>query len=307
MNLREDRMGVARGSTRLRPTRYNPPRVVILVVFILSMAAIACSGRGEGRPELAVSAPPGGCEPTRPVRLGVDIHRRIPRDPGSYTQGLVIHDGVLYESSGLYGRSALMVLDPQDWSVRHRIPLPERYFGEGIAFADDARLIQLTWKAGIAHVWHIPGDGSEPVLSGEFVYDTEGWGLATLGDGTIVLSDGSDRLAEHDLETFEVLDVHVVTRTDGPADMLNELEFDGTWLWANRYQTDEIVRIDPRCWMVTGVVDVGPLRAEANAAAEDSGLEIDVANGIAFDPGTGRYLLTGKLWPLGFEVELVDG
>jgi glutamine cyclotransferase len=119
------------------------------------------------------------------------------------------------------------------------------------------------------------------------------------------MSDGSDELTWRDPEDFTVVDRRVVRRDGGDADRLNELEWDGEWLWANRYQTDELVRIDPDCGVVTGVADLAALRADAERQAEVSGDEIDVVNGVAHLPGTDRYLLTGKWWPTTYEVRIV--
>ncbi|MFN7147908.1 MAG: glutaminyl-peptide cyclotransferase, partial [Microthrixaceae bacterium] len=104
---------------------------------------------------------------------------------------------------------------------------------------------------------------------------------------------------------FSVLERRTVRRDGGDADRLNELEWDGEWLWANRYQTDELLRIDPECGVVTGVADLSELRADAERQAEATGDEIDVVTGVARLPGTDRYLLTGKWWPTTYEVRIL--
>ena len=149
------------------------------------------------------------------------------------------------------------------------------------------RLVQLTWLDGLAYVRDPDtlevGRASTPTTG-------EGWGLTTLGDGTLVMTDGSDVLTLRDPEDFTELEARVVQRVGGDADRLNELDWDGEWLWANRYQTDELLRIDPECATVTGVADLAPLREAAAAEAASNGTPIDVTNGIAHLPGTDRYL-----------------
>src|SRR5690606_6476713 len=136
----------------------------------------------------------------------------------------------------------------------------------------DDRLVQLTWTEGRALVWN----RSELTAVGEHRYDGEGWGISTLDDGRLVMSDGSDTLTVRDPDDFSVLERWQITRADGAADRLNELEWDGERLWANRWQTDEIVRIDLRCRRVDGVLDASALTARAATAA--AGRPIDVLN-----------------------------
>lgn len=283
-----------------------------LIVTATMTLGLGCSrGEGDGDDivspdDVAVLDLPDHCEDVEPVDLEIVVERRMSHDPDSYTQGLLIHDGMMFESSGLYGESALRLVDPADGMVLERLMLPPELFGEGIAVSGDGELVQLTWKEGRALRWRLDGLDRRSSPHGEFTYSGEGWGLTTSADGNLLMSDGSDRLVERDPSTFEVLETHRVVRSGGPVDLLNELEFDGTWVWANRYQTDEILRIDPGCWSVSGVGDLGALRSEALDAARRSGHEIDVANGIAFDTVSGRYLLTGKRWPVLFEVTIID-
>lgn len=296
---------------------------VVLIVILVAVGLGGCGGEGRGRD---ASAPGSGvdaggtlghdvggsgteanCDDVDPVLLSIDVIRRVPNDVRSYTQGLLIHDGVVYESSGRYGQSGLRTVDPTDGTTLDSVSLPEDVFGEGIAVTGDDELIQLTWKEGRAFRWRVDDFDVNSAPFAEFTYEGEGWGLTTLANGNLLMSDGSDRLVERDPSDFEVIRTYRVGRVDGPTDMLNELEFDGTWVWANRYQSDEILRIDPRCFTVTGVADLQPLREEAVASAQLDGSPIDVANGIAYDPATGHYLLAGKLWPVSFEVSFSEG
>jgi glutaminyl-peptide cyclotransferase len=279
------------------------------IAAILVAVAFAVSGCGTQDASTPGRAAPGAasdaatgdrCPDEPPVRLEARVVRTIPHDVAAFTQGLVVHEGVLYESTGLVGKSTLRALDPDTGRERQRAELPADVFGEGLAVGADGRLVQLTWKDGVAYEW----DSETFEVERTFRYEGEGWGLTTLDDGTLVMSDGSDTLIERDPSDFGVVDSYRIDRVGGAADRLNELEWDGRSLWANRYQSTEILRIDPTCRSVTGVVDVQGLLDDATGARPAGAGPVGVANGIAHLPGTDRYLLTGKNWPPMYEVVL---
>ncbi len=202
-------------------------------------------------------------------------------------------DGRLYESSGLYGKSALFEVQPADGSHLRSQSLDSRYFGEGIAVVDD-RLIQLTWKEHTALVYQLSDFG--PI--GTFSYETEGWGLCD--DGTrLVMSDGTSTLYFRDRSTFDLLGSVTVTNDGAPQDELNELECVDGSVYANVNQSATIVRIDPSSGHVSAVIDASAIFAEAAAAGGG------VMNGIAYDASSSTYLLTGKYWPTLYEVRFV--
>jgi glutaminyl-peptide cyclotransferase len=248
----------------------------------------------------AVASVDPACEPTTPEELEVEVLRTLPHDPRAYTQGLLVLDGRLFESTGRTGESTVREVDPDTGEVIRQVPLAPDEFGEGLTVTDDGRLVQLTWVSGVAYEW----DPDTLERLGEFDYSGEGWGLTTLEDGTLAMTDGSDELTVRDPDDFEELDRRVVQRVGGDADRLNELEWDGAALWANRFQTDELLRIDPECAVVTGVADLSALREAATLVAEEQGTRISVTNGIAHLPGTDRYLVTGKWWPTMYEVRI---
>lgn len=256
------------------------------------LAAVASCSPGKGAPEPAAATP--APVKTGPERLRVRVVSSRPHDTSAYTQGLVWHDGALYESTGIYGESSLRRVDPATGEVRRRVDLPDAWFGEGLARVGD-RLIQLTWQEGVAFVYRL----SDFEKVGEHRYTGEGWGLCH--DGTrLVMSDGSDLLQLRDPETFAKVGEIRVRMNGVPVDRLNELEcVDGT-VYANVYQTEDLVRIDPATGEVTAVIDASGL---LSAADYQAGAE--VLNGIAWIPETKRFLITGKRWPLMFEVELV--
>ncbi|HEV8628978.1 MAG TPA: glutaminyl-peptide cyclotransferase [Thermoanaerobaculia bacterium] len=268
---------------------------VLLALFAL---AVGCGGDGraaapaEGVPVPGASAAP----PPAAERLTVRVVARHPHDATAFTQGLLWHGGKLYESTGLYGRSSLRRVDLASGRVEERVDLPASLFGEGLALAGD-RLVQLTWKEGRALFW------SPATLAplGERSYSGDGWGLASDGR-RLVQSDGSSHLTYRDPQSFVPTGTLAVTDHGQPVALLNELEVVDGAIYANLWTTDEIVRIDPANGRVTARIDAGPLHEEV---AQQGVSEDAVLNGIAWRPETATFLLTGKLWPTLFEVQLV--
>ncbi len=226
-------------------------------------------------------------------RLRARIVASYPHDPAAFTQGLVWHQGRLLESTGLYGESSVRRVDLASGQVEHEVALPGHLFGEGLTRVDD-RLVQLTWREGVARVL----DLESFELLDELPYSGEGWGLCLDGE-ELVMSDGSAQLTFRDPTSFAELRRLEVTLDGAPLARLNELECVDGWVYANVWGTDWIVKIETASGAVRGVIDASDLLA----ASEREGA--DVLNGIAFDPGRRLFLLTGKLWPALFAVELV--
>jgi glutaminyl-peptide cyclotransferase len=218
-------------------------------------------------------------------------------DPAAFTQGLLFYDGLFYESAGQYGESTLRQVDPETGEVLKSIDVPEEYFAEGLERVGD-HLIQLTWKEHTALIYDL--ETFEQV--GTFSYDTEGWGLCY--DGTyLYMSDGSSFLSLRDPETFEPIFFGMVSIQGQPVVRLNELECVGDYVWANVWQTDVIVKINKLNGVIVGVVDASSLLTEEERAQLG---EQDVLNGIAYNPDTDTFLITGKRWPKVFEVRFVE-
>lgn len=235
---------------------------------------------------------------TRPVPLLVpEVISVRDHDPNAWIQGLVLDEGLFYESTGRYGESTLRAVDPATGEVEQQIDLPEEYFGEGLALVDD-RLIQLTWKESTALVYD--AETFEQVST--FEYEGEGWGLCYDGEW-LYMTDGTPFIDLRDPETFELVFSGAVTLQGQPVANLNELECVGDFLYANVWQTDYIVRIDKSNGVVTGVIDASSLLTEEERASLESGA---VLNGIAYDPEKDVFLITGKLWPKLFEVRFVE-
>lgn len=269
--------------------------VLVVLAAILAFAFL----KGGAEPARARRLSPSEMQakaagaPNVPERLKVKVLSTRPHDPGAYTQGLLFANGVLFESTGLNGRSSLREVDPKTGKVWRRVEVPRQYFAEGLALADN-RLIQLTWQNGVAFVYN-------PMTFqkvGELRYNGEGWGLCYDGK-RLVMSDGSDLLLFRDPKTFAPQGQVNVTLAGQPVYQLNELECVSGVIYANVWQTDDILRIDPKTGRVTAVIDASGLLSAQEAQ------QAEVLNGIAYDPAKKTFLLTGKLWPKMFEVELV--
>jgi len=274
------------------------------LALFLSVLLAAC---GHSSARVPLSEEPAACEVHEPQRLKPEVVATIPHQTDAYTEGLLIHNGMLFESIGLYGQSALRSVNLETGEVLGQANLADTVFGEGLADGLNGELVQLTWKEGIAYRWDAQSleNLSTATPSGTFSYAGQGWGLTRMGTKDFVMTDGSADIRLRDPQDFSVLGLHHVTRSNGPTIGLNELEWDGTSVWASRYQTDEILQIKPGCWTVTAVVDLSALHEDAAQEASRAGTKIDVANGIAKVPGADTFLVTGKLWPSIYEVRFV--
>ena len=220
-----------------------------------------------------------------------------PHDPGAFTQGLELVDGLLVEGTGLYGSSTLRVVEWTSGKVLRSQDLADGRFGEGVTALGDGRVVQLTWKAGRALLWRL-----HPLVPvGTWDYDGEGWGVCRLNDDTLATSDGSATITLRRSDDFSPVSSLEVTLAGRPVDQLNELECVGSTVWANVWLTDRIVAVNAIDGRVTAVVDASDLPVDRSSLGPD-----DVLNGIAHDPDTNHFLLTGKHWSSLFEVELVE-
>jgi glutamine cyclotransferase len=249
------------------------------------LAAALLAAAGCGTPAPAPTSPPAA-----PVLLHPQVLAELPHDTTAFTQGLEIDGGVLYEGTGLEGRSQLRELDPDTGVVERSVPLPGQLFGEGVTVVGD-RIWQLTWRDGVVLEW----DRATLTLRRQVPLNVEGWGLC-LDGARLVRSDGTDRLHFQDPDSFAEEGSVAVTLDGRPVTALNELECVDGEVWANVWRTDRIVRIDPADGRVTAVVDA------AGLLPPDRRADTDVLNGIAAVPGTDEFLITGKLWPAIFRV-----
>jgi glutamine cyclotransferase len=218
-------------------------------------------------------------------------HRR-----DAFTQGLTFSAGRLYEGTGLYGRSALAVLDLPSGRVLREVRLPRGLFGEGVTILGD-RVFQLTWREGRALVF----DRETLTPLGQIPYAGEGWGLTH--DGSVLIrSDGSATLRFLDPDTFAERRQVVARAGAHEVHGLNELEWVAGEVLANVWQTDHVLRIDPADGRVLGRLDLAELRRREGQAGGEA-----VANGIAYDPEARVLLVTGKLWDRLYRVRPTGG
>ncbi|MGH9389258.1 MAG: glutaminyl-peptide cyclotransferase, partial [Vicinamibacteria bacterium] len=222
------------------------------------------------------------------------IRNTYPHDSSAFTQGLVYKDGILYESTGLRGRSSVRRVTLETGNVLSQTSLLPEFFGEGIAVFGD-RIYQLTWTTGVGFVY----DKKTLALLQEFRYGIEGWGMTHDGK-LLIVSDGSSTLYYWDPKTLREVKRLAVTDRGNPVTNLNELELVEGEIYANVWQQDRIARISPETGKVTGWIDMKGLLAPADRSGGE-----DVLNGVAYDPEKKRLFVTGKLWPKLFEIEIV--
>jgi glutamine cyclotransferase len=277
-------------ATALRPATGVPlSTTLVLSANVAVSEAVAVAGPVTVSVQMA-ALPSVGEIPT----YGFEVVAVYPHDPNAFTQGLHYIDGTLYEGTGLRGRSSLRRVELRTGEVLQQVNLEDAYFGEGIVVLAD-RIIQLTWQSNVAFVY----DRASFARIGEFTYPTEGWGITTDGE-TLIMSDGSSTLFRRDPLTFAELG-QVQVQADGErVILLNELEYIAGAVWANIWQTDTIAIIDPQTGNVVGWVD---LRGLLDTVPRTT--PADVLNGIAYDAEGDRLLITGKLWPAIFEIQLV--
>ena len=247
---------------------------------------------------LAVMLAAGAAEPAwagAPPQYGYAVVKAYPHDPGAFTQGLLWRDGFLYESTGLHGRSSVRKVTLETGVPEQERLIDSRHFGEGVVDWKD-RLITLTWQDQMGFIF----DLATFERIGEFSYPGEGWGL-TRDETRIIMSDGASALRFLDPETLKETGRIQVTDDGKPVDNLNELEWVKGEIYANVWQTDMIVRINPNTGVVVGRINLTGLLSNADRATSSP----DVLNGIAYDAQHDRLFVTGKCWPKLYEIKLV--
>ena len=221
------------------------------------------------------------------------VVKTYPHDARAFCQGLVIHEGVLYEGTGKYGESELRRVELKTGEVRQRQPLDRRLFGEGITVWGD-KIYQLTWKGHLCMVY----DRESFALVDRFRYGGEGWGLTH--DGThLLMSDGSSTIRVLNPDDFRLVRRLFVKNNGRPLMHLNELEFVEGEIFANVWRHDQIARIDPETGHVTGWIDLTGLYPRRERRHPEN-----VLNGIAYDDEKRQLFVTGKYWPQLYHIEL---
>ena len=256
-------------------------------LILLMLFALASCGAQQ---KTVAPAPPA---PSPLYR--VQVVNSYPHDTRAFTEGLFYEGGLLYESTGLEGQSFIRKERLETGEVLLQRDLSPAYFGESIVNWQ-GRLFQLTWQAQKGFIYNF----ADFKLTGEFTYRGEGWAL-TKNDKFIIMSDGTPELRF--LNPSDLSEDHRISVTLNGQGLrnVNELEWIKGEIWANVWQTDIIVRIDPATGRVIGRIDASGLLTPADRA----GRNVDVLNGIAYDAEQDRIFVTGKNWPKLFEIKLV--
>lgn len=222
----------------------------------------------------------------------VSVTRSYPHDTDAFTQGLVFHDGDLYESTGLYGRSSLRRVDLETGRVEKVYNLPSNFFGEGITILN-GKIYQLTWKARTGIIYEL---GSFRTI-GFFDYPFEGWGITNDGKN-LIISNGTNGLFFYDPASLEQAGKIEVSHNGRAVNLINELEYINGKIYANIWKSNKIISIDPVTGKVIDWYDLSKLQSMVNMTGQTN-----VLNGIAFDEESGRIFVTGKFWPKLFEIK----
>jgi glutamine cyclotransferase len=260
-------------------------RILCMFLTMLIIAFLSCRER---------MSPTENSKHINVSRYTYKIIKTYPHDHEAFTQGLAFEKGFLYEGTGLYGRSSVRKIHLETGRTEQMYKLPAQYFGEGITVYKNT-VIQLTWRSQIGFVY----DKKSFKLLRIFHYPTEGWGITHDGK-QFIMSDGTAKLYFLHPETFQKRGVIEVHDLNGPVENLNELEYVRGRIYANVWKTDTIAIIDPGTGRVTGWIHLKGILSSGTLRKH-----VDVLNGIAYDKKEGRLFVTGKLWPVLFEMELV--
>jgi glutamine cyclotransferase len=226
--------------------------------------------------------------------LSYSVAATYPHDTSFFTEGLEFYKGRLLESTGNKGKSKLVESDLTTGKATKAISLDDKFFGEGITVVNDT-IYQLTWQEHVVNVYTV----NDFKKIKELQLNTDGWGLTNDGKN-IIASDGSSNLYFYEPSTFRLLRTQGVSENGSPAVNINELEYINGFVYANQWQYNYILKIDPNSGQVVGKFDLSDLVNRVRAAAPYA----DVLNGIAYNPETKKLYVTGKNWPQIFEIQI---
>ena len=230
-----------------------------------------------------------------PEKYGYEVVHTYPHNETFFTEGLEIHDGFLYESTGENGKSGIYKTNLKNAKILQSIKLANKYFGEGITIFNN-RIFQLTYKSKIGFVYQL----NNLALVDSFYFESaEGWGM-THDDHYLIMDDGTNILTYIDPVTYKTVKKIQVYDDKDPVMFLNELEYSEGFIYANVYTTNLIVKIDPKTGKVLSKIDLDGILSIDNLEKQ-----VDALNGIAIDPVTKNMYVTGKLYPKLFEIKLV--
>ena len=228
-----------------------------------------------------------------PATLNYTVLNVYPHDTSSFTEGLLLHEGSFLESTGLEGRSKLLQVDIKTGKINKSIKLDNSFFGEGITVLNN-KIYQLTWQNHKVFVY----DLNFKKLPQEFEWPYEGWGMTTDGK-SLILGTGGSNLYFVNPETFKIERTLGVSNNNGYVSMINEMEWVDGAIYANIWQTNEIIKINPQTGLVEAKADLTDILKKSNIPDTSA----DVLNGIAYNTVTKTFYVTGKWWPALFEIK----
>lgn len=272
--------------------------ILISIVFLLSTCGGTSSNVNKTANTGNTNANNSPARAALPVET-YEIVKTYPHDPEAFTQGLIFHDGVLYESTGEYGESSIRKVEIETGKILQKKDLAKDYFGEGLTLLN-GKFYQITWRENTAFQYDMNFK-----LIKEFRYQGDGWGLTN--DGTnLIMSDGTHVIRFINPENFETMRTIVVKDETGrPIYKLNELEYVKGEIWANIWHSEEIgkpnhiARINPADGRLLGWVDLQGISPDDVQRDSEN-----VLNGIAYDPAGDRLFVTGKNWKKLFEIKV---
>ncbi|MEO7211102.1 MAG: glutaminyl-peptide cyclotransferase [Chitinophagaceae bacterium] len=266
-----------------------------LITAFCLLAFMACNNTDNNNPPPVVdnNNPP-------PLAITYQVLKIYPHDTASYTQGLIWQNGKLYEGTGLPKKSKLRIINLDNGKAEKEINLPADEFGEGITIFNN-KIYQLTWQNNRVHEY----DAVTFQKIRDFDWPFQGWGI-THNDSELIVSTGSSNLYYVDPISFKVKRIVGVTDNYGPVGNLNELEFINGAVYANVYETNYIVKIDPETGKVIGKMDLTDIMSKNGISYDAQYLDAQggVLNGIAYDSAKNALLITGKFWPALFEIKI---
>lgn len=285
----------------------------IYLFLTLVLLAAGCSGTPQTNNSAAANTNSNKTKPVVPVST-YEVVKKYPHDPKAFTQGLVYHDGFLYEGTGEEGHSSLRKVELETGKVVQKFDLASDLFGEGITILGD-KVYQITWRDGVAYQYNL----SDFKMLQEFNYTGEGWGLTT--DGTnLIMSDGTHMLKIINPENFKTSRNIAILQDNGkPLFLLNELEYVKGEVWSNIWHSEDtdtsttqgrmpnigrpntIARIDPTSGKIVGWIDLAGISPEDQ---NDDDKSENTLNGIAYDEAGDRIFVTGKKWKNLYEIKL---
>lgn len=255
-------------------------------LFLVLILLGACSKKSNENNNQAVDS----------LAIPFTVIKTLPHDQEAFTEGLVIYDNILLESTGLHGQSWIALTNLETGSQEKKVILDKQYFGEGITLLNN-KIYQLTYQTNVGFIYN--ADDFQKI--GEFHYNTEGWGL-THDNKNLIMSDGTEKLYFLDTTNFKVVQTITVVEGQGNSRVknLNELEYIDGYIFANRYETSTILKIDPANGKVIGRIDLSAIDNEIQRTSPKA----EELNGIAYDATLKALLVSGKFWPKSYLVRL---